>query len=186
MSETTAIPLTPGSISSQPLNQTTWNNMNSKLIIAADRGLLRAYRQTQNATDRQPHLELIAELKPAAAHIKLSDQVSDQAGRFPRGGGKGATPGDLSAGEQLHQEAEQDHRLIEQLAEKIDALLADSHVIDCSLAVSAPIHKQLFNALQPTTRDKISQVLASNLAKTDPTELLGHFAKAARSSVTSS
>ncbi len=156
--------------------------MPSKLIIVADRGLLRAYRQTQNATDRQPHLELIAELKPAAAHLKMSDQVSDQAGRFPRGGGTGVTPGDLSAGEQLTQEAEQDHRLIQQLAEKIDALLADSEVTDCRLAASAPIHKQVLDALQPTTRDKISQVLASNLAKTDPTELLGHFAKAARSS----
>jgi len=160
--------------------------MPSKLIIVADRGLLRAYRQTQNATDRQPHLELIAELKPASAHIKLSDQVSDQAGRFPRGGGKGATPGDLSAGEQLHQAAEQDHRLILQLAGKIDALLADSQVTDCSLAVSAPIHKQLFNALQPTTQCKIRQVLASNLGKTDPSELLGHFEKATRSSAPTS
>jgi|GEM_PF-445423 len=160
--------------------------MPSKLVIVADRGLLRAFGQTQNASDRQPHLELIAELKPAAAHLKLSDQVSDQAGRFPRGGGTGATPGDLSAGEQLHREAEQDHRLIQQLAEKIDALLADSEVTACLLAASAPIHKQLFDALQPTTRDKISQVLASNLAKTDPTELLEHFAKATRASDPSS
>ncbi len=150
--------------------------MNSKLIIVADRGLLRAYRQIPAATDRHPHLKLIAELKPAAAHIKLSDQVTDQAGRFPRG--SGSTPGDLSAGEQLQQAAEQDHRLIQQLAEKIDALVADGEVKDCLLAASAPIHKQLFDALEPKTRDKIRQVLASNLAKTDPTELLGHFEKA--------
>jgi len=163
--------------------------MKSKLIIVTDRGLLRAYRQTQNASDRQPHLELIAELKPAAAHEKLSDQVSDQAGRFPRGGGgagAGAISGDLSAGEALNKEAEQDHRLLQQVAEKIDALLADSEVTDCSLAVSAPIHKQLCDALQPTTRNKISQVLASNLVKTAPTELLEHFEKAARASAPSS
>ena len=42
--------------------------MNTKLIIVADLGLLRAYRQTQSAADRQPHLKLIAELKPATAH----------------------------------------------------------------------------------------------------------------------
>jgi len=158
--------------------------MKSKLVIVTDRGLLRAFRQTQNASDRQPRLELIGELKPAAAREKLSDQVSDQAGRFARGGGggagAGAISGDLSAGEGLNREAEKDHRLIQQLAGKIDTLLADESVATCLLAVSAPIHKQLFEALQPASRDKITQVLASNLAKTDPTELPGHFAKAAR------
>jgi len=151
--------------------------MHSKLIIVTDRGLLRAYRQTQTVNDRQPRLELIAELKPAEAHIKRSDQVSDQAGRFPRGGGTAVTPGDLSAGEQLQQEAEQDHRLIQQLAEKIDTLLGDAQVTAGRLAASAPIHKQLFAALSPISREKIIQVLASNLTKTDPTELLGHFEK---------
>jgi hypothetical protein len=70
--------------------------MNTKLIIVADLGLLRAYREVQGPTDRQPHLELIEELKLERAHEKLSDQVTDQAGRFPRGGGAGNIPGDLS------------------------------------------------------------------------------------------
>jgi hypothetical protein len=152
--------------------------MKKKLIIVADLGLLRAYRQTQSATDRQPHLKLIAELKPAAAHEKLSEQVSDQAGRFPRGSGAAGISGDLSSGEQLHQEAEQNHRLIQQLADKINALLADVEVTDCLFAASAPIHKQLLAALKLNARNKIHQVLASNLAKSDPTELLGHFKKA--------
>jgi len=152
--------------------------MNTKLIIVADLGLLRAYRQTQTDADRQPHLKLVAELEPEAAHEKLSDQVTDQAGRFPRGGGAAGIPGDLSAGEQLHQETEQNQRLIKRLAVKINALLADDSVTDCGLAVSAPIHKQLLDALEPKARDKIRQVLASNLAKTNPNELLGHFEKA--------
>jgi len=152
--------------------------MKTKLIIVADLGLLRAYRKTQTATDRQPHLELIAELKPAEAHEKRSDQVTDQAGRFPRGSGCGGIPGDLSAGEQLQQETEQTHRLIQQLAEKIDALLADDEVTDCVLAASAPIHKQLVDALKPKARNKIRQILASNLAKTNPNDLLAHFENA--------
>jgi len=153
------------------------NTKFAKLVIVTDLGLLRAYRQTQSATDRQPHLKLIAELKPAAAHEKMSDQVTDQAGRFPRGSGAGSIPGDLSAGEQLQQETEQDHRLIQNLAEKINELLADAEVTHCALAASAPIHKQLLDALEPKARDKIHQILASNLAKTDPNELLGHFEK---------
>jgi len=160
--------------------------MKSKLVIVTDLGHLRAYQQTPGAADRQPSLQLIDELNPPTAAEKLSDQVSDQAGRFPRGGGggagAGAIAGDLSAGEALTREAEQDHRVIQKLAEKIDTLLADDAVTSCLLAVSAPIHKQLCGALRPKSHEKITQVLASNLAKTPPTELLAHFAKTARSS----
>jgi hypothetical protein len=59
-------------------------------------------------------------------------------------------------------------------AEKV-ALIKVSH---CSLAASAPIHKQLLEALSPKARGKISRLLAYHLAKTDPGELPGHFEKA--------
>jgi hypothetical protein len=153
--------------------------MNKTLLIVADLGLLRAYRETQNVADRQPHLELIEELKPESAHQKLSDQVTDQAGRFPRGGGGANIPGDLSAGESLNAEAEQNRRLISQLALRINALLANPEVTRCSIAISGAIHNQLLEAIDPKARAKFGQVLASNLAKTDPNELLGHFARAA-------
>lgn len=148
-----------------------------KLIIVADLGLLRAYREVNRPQDREPHLELIEELTPPAAHAKLSDQVTDQAGRFQRGRGADITTGDLSAGERLNLDAEQSRRLMNRLAETIDTLLADEAVTDCWLAASAPIHKQLLDALNPMAREKISRVLASNLAKTAPGELRGHFAK---------
>jgi hypothetical protein len=153
--------------------------MNKALIIVADLGLLRAYRQTQNVADRQPHLELIEELKLESAHQKLSDQLSDQAGRLPRGGGAANISGDLSAGESLSSEAEQSRRLISQLAGRINTLLAEDDVTRCSLAVSGAIHKQLLEALDPKARAKIVQSLASNLTKTDPQALAGQFARAA-------
>jgi len=150
----------------------------TKLIIVADLGLLRAYRQVQGPMDRQPHLQLLEELKPAGAHEKLSDQVTDKAGRFPRGGGAGNVPGDLSAGENLHAQAEHNRVLLRQLADAINALLAPTAVTRCAIAVSAPIHKQLLEALDPKLRAKIGQVLPSNLAKTEPGDLLAHFARA--------
>ena len=51
--------------------------------------------------------------------------------------------------------------------------------IEIKFIGSAPIHKQLLDALDPSAGRKIGQVLASNLARTDPQELPGHFAKAA-------
>jgi hypothetical protein len=151
--------------------------MNKSLLIVADLGLLRAYRETQNVAGRQPHLELIEELKPESAHQKVSDQVSDQAGRFPRGGGGTNISGNLSAGESLNSEAEQNRQLISQLAGRINALLADTAVTRCSIAISGAIHNQLLEAIDPKARAKIGQVLASNLTKTDPTELHSHFAR---------
>lgn len=164
----------------QSINQTMnpMNTMKTKLIIVADRGLLRAYREVRGSAGRSPHLELIDELKPEAAREKLSDQVLDQAGRFPRGSGAANIAGDLSAGERLPLEAEQSRRLIGLLAARINALLEDDSVSHCSLAASAPIHNQLIEALNPITRAKISQLLASNLAKTHPSELPGHFKRA--------
>ncbi len=152
--------------------------MNNTLLIVADLGLLRVYRETQNVADRQPHLELIEELKLENARQKLSDQVTDQAGRFPRGGGATNISGDLSAGESLNSEAEENRRLISQLAGRVNTLLANPEVIRCSLAVSGAIHKQLLEALDPKVRAKIVQSLASNLTKTDPQSLAGHFARA--------
>lgn len=148
---------------------------NKTLIIVADLGLLRAYSQTQSIADLQPHLELIDELKLESAHQKISDLLSDQAGRFPQGGGAAHISGNLSAGESLSTEAEQTRRLISQLAVRINALLAGENVTDCSIAISGPIHNQLLEALVPKARAKIDQILTSNLTKIAPSDLLAHF-----------
>jgi len=152
--------------------------MNKTLIIVADLGLLRAYQVTQNMADRQPHLELIEESKAESAHQKLSEQLTDQAGRFPRGSGAANIPGDLSAGESLNSEAEQSRRLISHLAGRINALLLENDVTRCSLAVSGAIRKQLLDVLDPKARAKIVQSLASNLTKTDPQSLAEYFTRA--------
>ena len=151
--------------------------MNKTLLIVADLGLLRAYRETQNNADRKPHLELVEELKPESAHQKFSDQVTDQAGRFPRSGSDTTISGVLSSGESLNAEAEQNRKIINQLAGRINALLADNTVTRCSIAISGAIHNQLLEAIDPKARAKIGQILASNLTKTNPNELLAHFSK---------
>lgn len=147
----------------------------TNFFITADLGLLRAYRLVQDTADRQPHLELVEELKPEAAHQKVADQVTDASGRFPKGGGAGHVAGDLSAGEQHNADLEQTRRLITLLATKINSLLTVDTVESCCLAVSAPIHLRLLDELTTPVRAKISQSLALDLAKLHPTELLKHL-----------
>ncbi|MCC5845273.1 MAG: host attachment protein [Verrucomicrobia bacterium] len=149
--------------------------MKKTIIIVTDLGLLRAYLKTDPDNGRPPSLERIEEWKPERARQKRSEQVSDQAGRFPQGAGAVNISGNLSAGESLNTETEQERRSIVELAGRINTLLADPAVTHCLLAVSAPIHKQVLAALEPAARAKITSVIASNLAKTDPGKLLGYF-----------
>lgn len=150
-----------------------------KVIVTADLGLLRAYRVVQAPTDRQPHLELLDELRPEMAHQKVSDQLTDQAGRFAKGSGAHGVPGDLSSGEQHDLGLEQHRRLIKLLAGRINTLLAGAGVV-CSLAASAPIHRRLLNELAEPARAKITTTLARNLTKSNPATLLAHFARCDR------
>ena len=158
--------------------------MSSKLVIAANLGLLRAYREFQRRADIEPHLELIKELKLQAAHEKISDQVSDKAGRFPRHG-FGISASD-SANARRNRDAEQQRRLIKRLAETVNELLVDESVDECRLAISAPIHRQLLDALDHRAREKVTQVLASDLAGTNPQSLKVHFEEASSESTSSS
>ena len=149
----------------------------TSLVIVTDLGLLRAYRVVQGRTDHQPHLELVDELRPDVAHQKISDQLSDQAGRFAKGSGASGVPGDLSSGEHHDLELEQHRRLIKLLAGKINDLLADVSVATCSVAASAPILRRLLDQLAAPVRAKIATTLALNLSKSDPGELLAHFGR---------
>lgn len=144
--------------------------MSTRIFIATDLGLLRAYREFKRRQDREPHLELIKEFKPESARKKLSDQVSDRAGRLPRPNTGGASSGD-SANERQNRDDELERRVVKQLAQTIDELVTSEEVDDCRLAISAPIHKQLLDAIDHRTREKIGHVLASDLARAEPQEL---------------
>lgn len=150
--------------------------MKSKLIMVADLGLLRGYRVVQGINDHQPRLELVDEWRPQNAHEKLSDQVTDKAGRFPRGSGAGNVPGDLSAGEHHNLELEQRRRQIKFLADRIASLLDNQNIAGGMLAAAVTIHDQLLDALAAPARAKIDKTLALDLTKADPSELLARFA----------
>lgn len=155
--------------------------MNGRLIVVADLGLLRAYEvvNAEIQQDRKPSLKRIAEFRPAEGNEKISDQVTDQQGRFSKGLGANATSGNLSSGERNDLKGELDRRALSGIAEKIDELVGLESVTSFWLAASAPIHKQLVDQLDPASRQKLGRVVASNLATTPPTELLSHFEKAA-------
>lgn len=142
--------------------------MKNKIVVVTDLGSLKAYRLANGQPGVSPRLELIEELQLNDAHQKLTDKVSDQGGRFGRGGaGAGA-----GVGERHNIELEHRKRLIKQLAEKLGALLRKPGVEGCYLAASKEINHAITEALDPQLRAKVAKNIAADLTKLGKTELL--------------
>lgn len=144
--------------------------MKTKLVVVADLGLLRAYKLYRNETGASPRLELIEEIELNEAHQRITDLVSDQAGRFASSGSAGA-----SAGERHNIELEHRKRLIKQLAERLTALLRAVDVDACYFAASREINHKMLELLPHDLRAKITKNISADLTKLGKAELLGRF-----------
>jgi hypothetical protein len=149
--------------------------MKDRLVIVADLGRLRVFKQVQGATDSKPHLEMLDEFTPASARVKLSEQLTDMAGRFPKGQGLAQGSGEMSAGERHTMETELQRRLMKLLADKINSRLELPEVENCYLAASGEISNDLLAQLTPKARSKVQKSIPRNLSKIDPNDLLQHF-----------
>src|SRR4029453_3705636 len=90
----------------------------SSLVIVTDRGSLKAYRVNETPT-RGPSLQLVQAFNMTDAHGRLSDKLSDLAGRFPVTEGAGAHRGPASIAERTQLVTEMDRRLQKNLADQI-------------------------------------------------------------------
>ncbi|MCW5551076.1 MAG: host attachment protein [Verrucomicrobiae bacterium] len=151
--------------------------MKNKWLLVADLGSFKAYRVEASRFTRGPRLELIEAFDNTDAHDRLTDQVTDLAGRFPKGGGPNGANGAMSHGERHNIELEQRKRLTRRLTERINALMAREDFESCFLAVSKEINHQILEGLDLRHRAKIEQNLAADLTKIDKSELLRHFTK---------
>ncbi len=148
--------------------------MKNTLIVVMDLGLLKAYRleRTQQNT---PRLVLVEELTTAEAHSKLTDKLSDQAGRYRVPTSNMA----MSFGERQKIDLEFRKRLVKQLAEQLSRLLNRDGVEECYVAASKEINHFILDALGHNERAKIVINLPADLTKVEKTELLDRFQKAA-------
>ncbi len=92
--------------------------MTEKIIILADLGRVKAFRVTPDMMTAKPQLELVQDCEFPAAHQRMVDRVSDQAGSFTTGGRPGSS---ISENHNLRGETER--RLIQLIAEKIGELV---------------------------------------------------------------
>jgi protein required for attachment to host cells len=146
-----------------------------KMVVVADRGHFKAYRmELDRGGEKTPRLELLRSYEAPAAHEKLSEKVSDAAGRFRSGG---SPRRDTAKGYDERQgiALEEDKRLIRQVAETVNRLVAEEPCSSWYLAASGTINKRLLEGLHPDVRAKMDKNLLQDLTKCGKAELIERF-----------
>jgi hypothetical protein len=146
----------------------------SKVIIAVDLGHFKAYRLTKDPYEKSPKTELIGSYDSIPARLKLSDKLSDAAGRFRLSGGRNGKAAGF--GEAHNLETEEEKRLIKQIAEDINQLVRRENCESWYLAAARNINSQIVDNLEPSVKAKMEKNLPCNLTKAGKGDLLDHFA----------
>jgi hypothetical protein len=142
-----------------------------KIIFVVDLGHFKAYRISETPTG--PKITLIESSDYIDSHGKLSEKVSDRAGRFALGTGKeGAAKG---YGEPHNMELEEEKRLMKLIAEDISSVLGREECGEWHLAAPGEINGRIVNNLAPGLAARIGKNIAADLTKTKKSELLSHF-----------
>jgi hypothetical protein len=149
--------------------------MKNKIVVVTDLGTLKAYKVDKHDFGRSPRLELLQDLQIADAHEKLTDKVTDLAGRFGKGGGPGTGAG---AGERHNIELEHRKRLVRRLTDQLNTLIRHEDVETCYFAASKEINHQILDGLDPHVRMKIEKNIPLDLTKLNKVDLLGRFVTA--------
>ncbi len=148
--------------------------MNSKLVVVADLGRMKAYRLEESRQYSHPRLELLEDSETNVTH-HLRQDLTDQAGQYRNGPGAAAGPGTFSDGEQHNIDLERRRRAVKTLAQRLSALLEREPVDGCYLAADSRINQPILDELAPRTRAKIQKNVTANLSKLNQEELIRHF-----------
>jgi hypothetical protein len=145
----------------------------SSLVIVTDRGGLKAYKVSDTPT-RGPSLQLVQAFNITDAHGKLSDKLTDSAGRFSVAEGAGAHRGGASIAESKL-ETETDRRIYKQLADQITKIVGHIGKEGWSFAAPAEIHAAIVDLLPASVRNRIVEHVKSDLVKVEVAKLAAHF-----------
>jgi hypothetical protein len=149
----------------------------SKVIIAVDLGHFKAYRVTKDPLAKSAKAELIESYDSIEARLKLSDRLSDAAGRYRQAGGRNGKAAGF--GEAHNLETEEEKRLVKQIAEEINELVSREKCEKWSLAAGKNINGQIVENLEPGVKAKLEKNLHCNLTKAGKAEILDYFTREA-------
>jgi len=154
--------------------------MKNTFIVLADLGHLRAFepQAAEPGVGREFDLKEIKLAPLSHVPSPIGEQVTDQAGRFATSGGPGSPRGcGMSHGEAHNLQTEDEKRLIQKLAERIDAVIAKRTPTRWLLAVPAAILPRVRDALHPTSKQKLVETQAADLTKLSLKQVEARFYK---------
>ncbi|MBS1902149.1 MAG: host attachment protein [Bacteroidetes bacterium] len=134
-----------------------------EVIITANFGALKAYRIEEKSLVHRRGCELIRKTEYERAHKKLSEIVTDRAGRF-RGSGV-ATNKNRSFGEEHHLADDLKQKAVKQIAHDIDGVIKHTPANGYYLAVPKAISKDILDRLSAATRSKITKRVDVDIVK---------------------
>jgi len=120
-----------------------------------------------------PKVTMIESYDSIEGHGKLTDKLSDMAGRFGRGGGKDEAG--MSSGERHNMELETEKRLIKMIVKNIDALITGEKCGTWHLAAAKKINRQVIDKLKPEVKAKLEKNITADLTKIDKSEIMNYF-----------
>ncbi len=142
-------------------------------IITADLGSLRAFRVVSNENKVENPNAILQEIDVSALPSppqRLSDTVSDKAGRFRSDGSPG-----LARGEAHGLEQEQERKCIADLAAAIEDLLSNENSEVWSLSAPKTINGRLVDMISQRSRQRLRENLLINLCKQPILEIQNRF-----------
>lgn len=148
--------------------------MNNKLVVVVDLGCLKAYKVEYDEVSTNPRFELIKNINTDEADGRLSDKLTDEAGRFH--GGQRSQNEIRASGERHNINLEFERRAISQLAKTINQMVAKTPVSQTVyFAAIKEINHQVLDKLDPAVRARIEKVVPEDLTKIHGSKLLSHF-----------
>jgi hypothetical protein len=147
-----------------------------KIIIAANLGNLRVLKYREAGEDPVEQAHLVEETgESGKEHVKtIHETVTDQSGRFTRGGPVGMETG-MSYGEEHHLKAEIERSALKKIAARIEcALSAEGHP-SWILAAPQPILARLEEMLPAGARKALMSSVGADLTRCPLSEMEARF-----------
>ena len=145
--------------------------MKKTWVVVTDLGSCKTYRLEWTHIQQTPRLELADEFRLVEAHGKLTDKVTDPAGRYR----VPTTNMAMSYGENHKIEAEMKRRLIHQIAQRLNSFFKDQSVEAFYLAADKEIYRHLLSQLDPHIQVRIEKGVSADLTKARKDQILDHF-----------
>lgn len=140
------------------------------MMIVTDLGRMKAFRITRDDDDptESPAFTDLADDNLENRHSKVSNRVTDQAGRFPSG------KGGMAVGERHSEEEEARHTQLQAIAGRINRIASGENTPIYLAAPPTILHK-LLDELTADVRQRIGKDLALDLVKAPKLDLLKRF-----------